>query len=330
MVGWGAILKPKPRAFQTPCQNSLWPLTSVPYFPLPCWAKTGPWALPCATPRQFVYLVERGNQIIEDGKIPSPAGYELDFIRRINFESLQYSSQVQDAANKGANRVEYPANNSLANQLSLVARLIAGGLQSKVYLVSLGGFDTHANQLNRHNTLMRYLNEAVTSFVQDLRQHQLQDRVLGMSISEFGRRVKENGSAGTDHGTSAPMFFFGTSVNGGIAGPQPNFERVDRRGDFFFDNDFRHVYASVLNQWFDVSEDVVSNIFSSNPSHVPILRPKLDLAQVDFNADGKLDFTDFLEFAQAFGGTEAKFDLDGDGKVGFNDFLRFVDAYRNR
>ncbi|MDE2701031.1 MAG: DUF1501 domain-containing protein, partial [Gemmatimonadota bacterium] len=171
----------------------------------------------------------------------------------------------------------------------------------------------------------------VTSFVQDLRQHQLQDRVLGMSISEFGRRTKENGSAGTDHGTSAPMFFFGPSVNAGIAGPQPNFGQVDRRGDFYYDHDFRHVYASVLNQWFDVSQDVVSSIFSSNTSHIPILRPPpLDLAKVDFNADGKLDFNDFLEFTQAFGTNEAKYDLDGDGNVGFGDFLKFVNAYRNR
>ena len=293
--------------------------------------KNGAMGIALRNPTQFVNLVERGNKIIEDGKIPTPAGYELDFIRRINFESLQYSSQVRDAADKGANRVEYPSNNGLANQLSLVARLIAGGLKSKVYLVSQGGYDTHSNQLNRHNTLMGALNEAVTAFVQDLRQHQLQDRVLGMSISEFGRRTKENGSAGTDHGTSAPMFFFGPSVQAGIAGPNPDFERVDRRGDFYHDYHFRHVYASVLNQWFDVPHDVLSNIFSSNPSHIPILRPPpIDLAKFDFNADGKLDFNDFLEFTQAFGTDKAKYDLDGDGKVGFGDFLRFVDAYRNR
>ncbi|MDE2954577.1 MAG: hypothetical protein OXR71_08640, partial [Gemmatimonadota bacterium] len=137
--------------------------------------------------------------------------------------------------------------------------------------------------------------------------------------------------AGTDHGTSAPMFFFGPSVNAGIAGPAPNFEQVDRRGDFYYDHDFRHVYASVLNDWFDVSQDVVSNIFSSNTSHIPILRPPpIDLAKFDFNADGKLDFNDFLQFAKAYGSNEAKFDLDGDGNVGFGDFLRFVDAYRNR
>ena len=230
--------------------------------------KNGAMGIALRNPRQFVTLVERGNKIIEDGKIPTPAGYELDFIRRINFESLQYSSQVRDAADKGANRVEYPTGNSLATQLSLVARLIAGGLKSKVYLVSQGGYDTHSNQLNRHNTLMGYLNDAVTSFVQDLRQHQLQDRVLGMSISEFGRRTKENGSAGTDHGTSAPMFFFGPSVQAGISGPAPNFEQVDRRGDFYYDHDFRHVYASVLNQWFErIARCCLKHLFIQHVSY---------------------------------------------------------------
>ncbi len=292
--------------------------------------KNGAMGIALRNPKQFVYLVERGNKIIEDGTTPTPAGFELDFIRRINFESLRYSSEVREAANRGSNRVEYPSNNSLADKLGLVSRLIAGGLKAKVYLVSQNGYDTHANQINRHNNLMRDLNNAVTAFVQDLRQHQLQDRVLGMSISEFGRRVKENGSAGTDHGTSAPMFFFGTSVNAGIAGMSPNFEQVDGRGDFFHDYHFRQVYASVLNQWFDVSENVISSIFSSNPSLIPILRSIPDLAKVDFNADGKLDFADFIEFAQAYGSTEAKYDLDGDGSVGFGDFLRFVEAYRNR
>lgn len=291
--------------------------------------KNGAMGIALRNPRQFVYLVERGNKIIEDNQIPTPGGYELDFVRRINFESLRYSKQVQDAASQSANRVAYP-DNSLADKLSLVTRLIAGGLKAKVYLVSQGGYDTHANQINRHNVLMRDLNASVAAFVQDLREHQLQDRVLGMSISEFGRRVKENGSAGTDHGTSAPMFFFGPSINASVVGADPNFDRVDNRGDFFYDYDFRQVYASVLNQWFDVSENVLSNIFSSSPALIPLLSSTSQFAKADFNADGKVDFNDFLQFAQAYGGTESQYDLDGDGNVGFGDFLQFVEAYRNR
>ena len=291
--------------------------------------QNGAMGIALRNPRQFVRLVEQGNKILEEGSTPTPAGFELEFIRRINFESLQYSTQVQEAANNGVNKVEYPSS-SLGNQLSLVSRLIAGGLRSKVYLVSQRGYDTHANQINRHNTLMNDLNEAVTAFTQDLRQNQLQDRVLGMSMSEFGRRTKENGSAGSDHGTSAPLFFFGTSVNAGIAGPAPNFDQVDKRGDFFYDHHFRQVYASVLNQWFNVSENVLTSIFPSNPSIVPILRSTPSLTQADFNADGKVDFADFIEFASAYGGTDTKYDLDNNGSVGFGDFLRFADAFRNR
>ncbi|MDP6038888.1 MAG: DUF1501 domain-containing protein, partial [Candidatus Latescibacteria bacterium] len=247
--------------------------------------QNGSMGIALRNPKQFVWLVDQGNKIIGDDQIPTPAGFEREFIRRINFESLQYSVQVKEAADNGANKVEYP-NSSLANQLSLVSRLIAGGLKSKVFLVSQGGYDTHANQINRHNTLMTDLNEAVTAFVQDLRQNQLQDRVLGMTMSEFGRRVKENGSGGSDHGTSAPLFFFGTSVNAGIAGAAPNFEQVDNRGDFFYEYHFRQVYGSVLNQWFDVSEDLISSIFPSTPSLLPILRSIPSLDKVDFNADG--------------------------------------------
>lgn len=291
--------------------------------------QNGAMGIALRNPKQFVWLVNRGNKIIEEGFTPTPAGFELDFVRRINFESLQYSTQVKEAADKGTNTVEYP-DTSLATQLSLVSRLIAGGLKSKVFLVSQRGYDTHANQINRHNTLMTDLNEAVSAFTQDLKQHNLQDRVLGMSMSEFGRRTKENGSGGTDHGTSAPIFFFGTNVNAGVAGKAPDFETVDRRGDFFHEYHFRQVYASVLNQWFGVSENLITSLFPSNPSLVPILRPTPDLTTSDFNADGKVDFTDFIEFAQNYGGTNAKYDLDSDGTVGFGDFLRFVDAYRNR
>ena len=291
--------------------------------------QNGAMGIALRNPKQFVWLVDRGNKIIEEGTIPTPAGFELDFIRRINFESLQYSAQVKEAADNGANKVEYPST-SLGNQLSLVSRLIAGGLKSKVFLVSQNGYDTHANQTARHNTLLTDLNEAVTAFTQDLEQNQLQDRVMGMSFSEFGRRTKENGSGGSDHGTSAPLFFFGPSLNAGIAGAAPNFDQVDRRGDFFHEYHFRQVYASVLNQWFNVSENVISSIFPSNPSIIPIMRSTPNLGAVDFNADGKVDFTDFIEFAQGYGGTNPKYDLDSDGTVGFGDFLRFVDAYRNR
>jgi uncharacterized protein (DUF1501 family) len=280
-------------------------------------------------PKQFVYLVENGNQIIDDGKIPTPAGFELDFIRRVNFESLQYSQQVKGAAEIGANKVSYP-DTSLSDQLALVARLIAGGLKSKVFLVSQGGYDTHANQLNRQNTLMGDLNNAVTAFTQDLDELGLQDRVMGMTLSEFGRRVKENGSSGTDHGTTAPMFFFGPQLNAGIYGASPDLDNLDRGGDFLYEFHFRQAYASVLNQWFGISDEALKLVFPATPNTLPLIRVTPSVDKVDFTGDGKLDFADFIDFAQAYGGTDPKFDIDGDGNVGFSDFLSFADAFRNR
>lgn len=291
--------------------------------------KNGAMGIALNNPSQFVYLVEQGNQIIDNGKIPTPAGFELDFIRRVNFESLQYSQQVKGAAAAGANKISYP-DSSLSDQLALVARLIAGGLKSKVYLVSQRGYDTHANQINRHNTLMTELNDAVTAFTQDLNQLGLQDRVMGMTLSEFGRRVKENGSTGTDHGTTAPMFFFGPQLNAGIYGAAPNFENLDSRGDFLHEFHFRQAYASVLSQWFGISEEALKLVFPSNPSVLPLIRTTPTLDKVDFTGDGKLDFADFIDFARAYGSNDPKFDIDGDGKVGFSDFLTFADAFRNR
>ncbi|MBT3601542.1 MAG: DUF1501 domain-containing protein [Candidatus Latescibacteria bacterium] len=280
-------------------------------------------------PKQFVRLVEQGNQIIDDGKIPTPAGFELDFIRRVNFESLQYSKQVKGAAEVGANKIAYP-DSSLSDQLALVARLVAGGLQSKIFLVSQRGYDTHANQLYRQNTLMTELNDAVTAFTQDLNALGLQDRVMGMTLSEFGRRIKENGSSGTDHGTTAPMFFFGPQLNAGIYGAAPDLDNPDSRGDFVYDVHFRQAYASVLNQWFGISDEALKLVFPANPNTLPLIRVTPSLDKVDFTGDGKLDFTDFISFAQSFGSNNPKFDLDGDGTVGFSDFLTFADAFRNR
>jgi uncharacterized protein (DUF1501 family) len=280
-------------------------------------------------PKQFVYLVDQGNKIIDNGKLPTPAGFELDFIRRINFESLQYADQVQTAATAGVNKVAYPDSN-LASQLALVSRLIAGGLKSKIFLVSQRGYDTHANQVVRHGALMTELNDAVTAFMKDLQQLQLSDRVLGMTISEFGRRVNENGSAGTDHGTSAPMFLFGPKLHGGLYGPEPNFKTLDPLGDFLHTFDFRQTYAAVLSQWFGISTDVLKRVFPSGPTPLPLLQFTPSIDKVDFTGDGQLDFGDFLEFVQAFGSTKTKYDIDGDGSVGFGDFLAFASAYQNR
>jgi hypothetical protein len=126
------------------------------------------------------------------------------------------------------------------------------------------------------------------------------------------------------------MFFFGPQLNAGIYGTAPNFENLDSRGDFLHEFHFRQAYASVLNQWFGISDEALKLVFPSNPSTLPLIRATPSLDKVDFTGDGKLDFADFIEFAQAYGSNNSKFDIDGDGTVGFTDFLTFADAFRNR
>ena len=290
--------------------------------------KGGGMGIALRDPREFSSLVNLGNQIIDDNHVPTPAGFELDFIRQVNRESIQYSDELRTASDMGRNQAEYP-DTTLAGQLALIARLIAGGMQSRVYLVSQRGYDTHSNQLGRHETLMTDLNDAILAFQNDLTMLGLDKRVLGMTVSEFGRRVKENGSAGTDHGTSAPVFLFGSEVTPGLMGSDPNFRDVDGRGDFFHQYDFRQVYASVLNQWFNLPESVSTGILPSATDLLPIIRPVRTDAS-DFNNDGIVDFQDFLQFADGFKRGDTRFDIDGDGETGFSDFLEFARAFGRR
>ena len=279
-------------------------------------------------PREFASLVNLGNQRIDDTSIPTPAGYELEFIRQVNRESIQYSDELKLAGERGKNLATYP-DSALAGQLSLIARLIDGGMKSRVYLVSQRGYDTHSNQLDRHTNLMTDLNDAILAFQRDLAALGHQRRVLGMTVSEFGRRVQENSSAGTDHGTSAPVFLFGSELQPGLVGSDPDFRTVDDRGDFFHEYDFRQVYGSVLSQWFQIPENVTSSILPAAGNQIPILRP-IRTTQSDFNNDGVVDFDDFLQFADGFSKGDPKYDLDGDGETGFSDFLEFARAFGTR
>jgi uncharacterized protein (DUF1501 family) len=149
----------------------------------------------------------------------------------------------------------YPAGR-LANDLRLVAAMIEAKLQTRVYYVSTGGFDTHANQRATHDNLMRNLSTAVGAFVRDLQKQGCLDRVLLMTFSEFGRRVKENGSRGTDHGVAAPMFLAGSRVRPGLHGDHPSLQKLVA-GDLAMAVDFRQVYASVLDEWLGIPSEKV-------------------------------------------------------------------------
>lgn len=176
-------------------------------------------------------------------------GEQLGFLRSITNSTYIYAGVINDAYNASTNSVSYP-DSPLSNQLALIARLIKGGLGTKVYLVTLDGFDTHALQPDAHQTLLTDVADGVSSFYQDLAASGRDNDVLGMTISEFGRRVPQNASDGTDHGAAAPSMFFGPALQGnGFIGTHPSLSNLDSVGNLEFDIDYRQLYASVLENW---------------------------------------------------------------------------------
>jgi uncharacterized protein (DUF1501 family) len=173
------------------------------------------------------------------------SAYE-SLIRRGTLQALAASDELQKVAASYQTPIQYPANNGLANQLKLVAQVIAGKLGTRLFSVSMGGYDTHANQKPTQDRNLAQLGDALDAFMQDLANVQQQDNVVVMTFSEFGRRVKQNGSNGTDHGTAEPMFIIGNKVQGGLYGTYPSLADLDDNGDLKFNADFRSVYAGVL------------------------------------------------------------------------------------
>lgn len=209
---------------------------------------------------------------VEDPVPNTPWGHELKYIRLIARQTEQYTTAIKAAAERVPTQGSYPGNNYLAQQLRIVARLVKGGLKTRVYMVSTGGFDTHGSQVNTldttigaHANLLRGLSDAIKSFMDDLKNLGVEDRVIGMTFSEFGRRIKSNGSLGTDHGAAAPVFLFGKNVRPGIIGVNPNIPaNVSVNDNIPFQYDFRSIYSSILKQWFCVNATDLETIMLKN------------------------------------------------------------------
>jgi len=179
----------------------------------------------------------------------------IDFLQRTALDAQLSSDKILAIARKYESNVPYPQGR-LAASLSMIARMIAGGLPTRVYYVSQGGFDTHAGQVNAHARLMGELNDALSAFATDLKQQGNFDRVLLITFSEFGRRLVENANGGTDHGAAAPMFIVGGAVKPGLFGKYPSLSDLDY-GDLKFNTDFRSVYGTVLDKWLRAPSQVV-------------------------------------------------------------------------
>ncbi|MFT7054852.1 MAG: hypothetical protein ACJAXB_001395 [Candidatus Endobugula sp.] len=180
-----------------------------------------------------------------DAEVKLSDNPQLDFVRRIANALPEGSEEIQKALKRTSSEQTYP-NSALAKNLEWIARLIKGDLNSMVYYTSLGGFDTHDNQLPIQERLFTQLNDAIYSFYIDLKSAGLLDKVTLVVFSEFGRRVKDNGN-GTDHGTAAPVFIIGGGNKGKIIGDNPDLGDLEG-GDLKYKIDFRSVYASLLKQ----------------------------------------------------------------------------------
>ncbi|MBP6431507.1 MAG: DUF1501 domain-containing protein [Ferruginibacter sp.] len=248
-------------------------------------------------------------QLVNGTSDPVPAtkaGKELSFIRTVARQTQQYAGTIIAASNRVTQQAPYPTNNSLADQLKIVSRLIKGGLKTRVYMVSFGGFDNHSLQttvadttVGTHATLLGRVSDAIKAFQDDCAFLGTEDRVVGMTYSEFGRRIKSNSSVGTDHGAAAPLFVFGKPVQGGVLGNNPAIPANASVNDNVpMQYDFRSIYATLLENWFCLPKATVDSLFppsvNATLQNLPLIKAGLCKATTPPpNPSGKTTITNY-------------------------------------
>ncbi|MCB0533895.1 MAG: DUF1501 domain-containing protein [Saprospiraceae bacterium] len=208
----------------------------------------------------------------------SDHGEELAYIMSVEQSVNKYAQRITDVFNAGSNSGSYPAT-GLANQLKTVARLIRGGCKTKIYLCSLGGFDTHSAQVDSgdtsmgtHAELLQNLSEAVKAFLDDLESMGIADKALACTFSEFGRSPVENGSFGTDHGTLAPMYIFGKTANPGISGTNVDLGNLTNGNQLQgIQHDYRQVFATLLQDWLGANDWVMEETLFQDFQKLPLV-----------------------------------------------------------
>lgn len=229
-------------------------------------------------------------------------GDQLSYLRSVTNSTFVYSDVLSQAYQGSSNSLNYQYD--LGRQLALVARLIKGGMQTRLYMVSIGGFDTHANQPLAHQNLLRQISTQIPKFFADLGSGpngRARD-VLCMSMSEFGRRIEENASTGTDHGSGAPVMLFGKGLNGnGFLGENPDLQNTDNSGNLVNHTDFRELYASVLENWLCLDPNLIDDVLGQSFSRFDLglncqavsttTPPRLLInTQIRYAADGSIFF----------------------------------------
>lgn len=210
----------------------------------------------------------------------SGGGYE-DYIRRVALDALDTSTDLQRIADSYRSTVDYPET-EFAESLRTIAKIVQGDLGARVFHLTIGGFDTHANELATHDALLQTVGDGLAAFLRDLEGIGKIDQTMVMTFSEFGRRVAENASGGSDHGAAAPLWLLGGGVESGVIGAHPSLDDLDE-GDLRFGIDFRAVYGTILEDWLGVdSTSIIGDAGFANLGFVrdPLAAAKSNSVQV--------------------------------------------------
>ena len=216
---------------------------------------------------QVLERLAEGSILYDTEDVPATLwGEKLSMVRRVANSASSYGQVVGDILGAQTNSVEYP-DSSLGRHLSSIAKMIKGGLKTKMYLVRVGGYDTHENQLGRHVNLLSNLSNALKAFQDDLDAGGDSERVLTITVSEFGRRVHENGSRGTDHGEAAPLFVVGKNVLPGLIGGLPDL----RDDNLPYEMDFRNVYSTIMEHWLGLDNERTQTVLGGSFEYQPFV-----------------------------------------------------------
>ncbi len=245
------------------------------------------------TPREHAVAINMGRQNPDrfydlvtgvGGPLPSvfpdsEYGRELEFLSDTQRDTSRFAERISNVYNTGNNMIEYP-DHRLARQLQTVSRLISGGSNTKVFLVGMGGYDTHTDQIEngdstigKHTNLLEELSESVKAFYDDLEALGIAERVLSVTFSEFGRKAHENDNLGTDHGTIAPMFTFGPGVEGGVIGNNVEFTDLQGGAPTNMQYDYRRIFGTLIQDWLGSNNEALStaNLEPYTPEKLPII-----------------------------------------------------------
>lgn len=213
---------------------------------------------------------------------------EFNFINVVARQSEAYSNALKNANDTGKNSVNYAAG-GLNDKFKTIAKLISGGLKTKVYYVKQGGYDMHIQQMKdpfsgQHPALLNELSNAISTFMQDATKQGFVDRVAGLTITEFGRRAHDNGSRGSDHGSACVQFMFASDkyISGGTFGERPDLGNLDENTNIRHNFDFRRIYADFLENWFDAGTEETTSLFGEKVAPMGILKKRITSVNQDF------------------------------------------------